>query len=124
MHLSLVFPAPRDRGIAKNNALAICIPRPSGPGKSELLFGVSKLDKWNLTSADSDEPLARLSLHLSKCHVVGNHMLWLISVLYTFFFILQENLVCGKKFSRANANMILMGGVLFGAIFIGVFADM
>ena len=37
---------------------------------------------------------------------------------------LQENLICGNEFARANANMILMGGVLVGAIAIGVFADM
>lgn len=32
-------------------------------------------------------------------------------------FITKENLICGKEFARANANMILMGGVLCGAIF-------
>ncbi|WAR08263.1 ORCT-like protein [Mya arenaria] len=38
-------------------------------------------------------------------------------------FITKTNLVCGKEIARANANMILMGGVLFGAIAIGVFSD-
>lgn len=38
-------------------------------------------------------------------------------------FITKENLVCGKEFARANANMILMGGVLFGAIIMGIFSD-
>ena len=26
---------------------------------------------------------ARLSIHLSKCHIVGNHMLWLISLTFS-----------------------------------------
>ena len=37
---------------------------------------------------------------------------------------LQENLICEQEFARANANMILMGGVLVGALAIGIFADM
>ena len=37
---------------------------------------------------------------------------------------LQENLICGQEFARANANMILMGGVLVGALAIGILADM
>jgi len=36
----------------------------------------------------------------------------------------QTNLVCGNELARANANMILMGGVLFGAIAIGIFSDL
>ncbi|WAR08261.1 ORCT-like protein, partial [Mya arenaria] len=38
-------------------------------------------------------------------------------------FITKTNLVCGNKLARANANMILMGGKLFGSIAIGVFSD-
>ena len=42
----------------------------------------------------------------------------------TFTLFLQENLICGQEFARANANMILMGGVLVGALAIGILADM
>ncbi|XP_053397695.1 organic cation transporter protein-like [Mercenaria mercenaria] len=38
-------------------------------------------------------------------------------------FITQANLICGQEIARANANMILMGGVLIGAIAMGVFSD-
>lgn len=40
------------------------------------------------------------------------------------YVLFQENLICGKELARANANMILMAGVLVGAIGLGVFADM
>ena len=39
---------------------------------TELHFGVSKLKK--------DAAQARLSLHMSKCHIVGNHISQLISL--------------------------------------------
>jgi hypothetical protein len=35
----------------------------------------------------------------------------------------QANLICGQEIARANANMILMGGVLIGAIAMGIFSD-
>ncbi|KAL4232572.1 hypothetical protein ACF0H5_007262 [Mactra antiquata] len=38
-------------------------------------------------------------------------------------FITVSNLICGQELARANANMILMGGVLIGAIGLGVFSD-
>ena len=30
--------------------------------------------------------MARPSLHMSKCHIVGNHMSWLICIYFTFSF--------------------------------------
>ncbi|XP_060567474.1 organic cation transporter protein-like isoform X4 [Ruditapes philippinarum] len=38
-------------------------------------------------------------------------------------FITKANLICGQEIARANANMILMGGVLIGAIAMGIFSD-
>ena len=42
---------------------------------------------------------ARLSLHLSKCHIVGNHMLQLISFLDSMYFIIDGSSV----FKRDNS---------------------
>ena len=39
---------------------------------------------WEFLSLTGGCTKARLSLHLSKCHIVGNHMLWLISFLFQF----------------------------------------
>lgn len=38
-------------------------------------------------------------------------------------FITKADLICGKELARANANMIMMGGVLVGAIVIGIISD-
>ncbi|XP_041351234.1 organic cation transporter protein-like [Gigantopelta aegis] len=37
--------------------------------------------------------------------------------------ITEMNLVCNQKELRAHANMVLMGGILFGAIFLGLLSD-
>ncbi|XP_045197588.2 organic cation transporter protein-like isoform X2 [Mercenaria mercenaria] len=38
-------------------------------------------------------------------------------------FITKANLICGQEIARANANMILMSGILIGATSIGIISD-
>ena len=45
---------------------------------------------------------ARLGLHLSKCHIVGNHMLWLINNNKCMLLIRNST---GRVFSESTAAL-------------------